>query len=164
MAGYPWLGPGLTHEEIGTVTVLFDVRSLISSTQPRLIDPNQSQNPTFKDSGLSTQASPTPTHAVADEQAMHTCAQTATRARQLWPTTRARPEEHRNRKVQDHPPTVPVFSRTQRETGFFFFLNLNLYSARVQLGTEVVTFVKMYYAYKVRVGGGSQRELAMGVV
>ena len=47
---------------------------------------------------------------------------------------------------------------------FFFFLNLNLYSARVQLGTEAVTFVKTYYAYEVRVGGGSQRELAMGVV
>ena len=55
-----WLGPGLTgltRTEIATVLVLFDVRSLISSTQPRLIDPNLSQNPTFKDSGLRTQAS-----------------------------------------------------------------------------------------------------------
>ena len=31
---------------------------------------------------------------------------------------------------------------------FFFFLNPNLYSARVQLGTEAVTCVTTYYAYE----------------
>ena len=46
--------------------------------------------------------------------------------------------------------------------GFFFFLNLNLYSARVQLGTGAVTCVTTYYAYEGLVRSGGQRQLAMG--
>ena len=34
---------------------------------------------------------------------------------------------------------------------FFFFLNPNLYSARVQLGTEAVTLLQAYYDYEEKV-------------
>ena len=48
----------------------------------------------------------------------------------------------------------PIWVRVSHKANhffFFFFLNPNLYSARVQLGTEAVTLLQAYYDYEEKV-------------